>query len=239
MKCKSCGANYRTAELRCPYCETENLVGKFWLIKRTETIEKLERQMKAEKKRYVPYVASKILNRMIFFVIVTLIVLAVIDSFSGGSILSTKKNMENLHDAGEYYDLYRYMDKKDNFDDSTPEYLRQSALMARYYNEFLTYRMRYLSDDANKWEPAYVAMVMDDAMHIYSHVIGMYDKEYPENAKQFELYNARILAFWKGTMMCDDSEVEWLADPENVWESGELTELCKKLKARRIAAYGK
>ncbi len=238
MICKNCGANYRTAELRCPYCETENIVGRFWLVRRTETIKKLEKEMKAAKQKYVPYVASKVVNKMIIVVLLALIVLGVIENISGHSMLSTKAEMEKLHDAGKYYDLYRYMDIKDNFR-SAPEYLRQSALMAREYNEFLTYRMSYLSDDANKWSPDYVAMVMDDAMHIYTHVIGMYDKEHPENAAQYELYNSRILAFWKGTMMCDDSEVAWLADPESQWEAAELRSLCEKLKARRIAAYGK
>ncbi len=238
MRCKSCGANYRTAELRCPYCETENLVGKFWLVRRTETIKNLERKMKAAKQRYVPYVASKILSKMIFFVIVALIVLAVIDYKSGDTLLPSNAKMEKLHDAGKYYDLYRYMDKKDNFSEA-PEYMSQSALMAMMYNNFLTYRASYLSDDANNWSSDYVSMVMSESMHIYTHEIGTYNKNHPENAKQYELYNGRILAFWKGTMMCNDSEVAWLSDPESQWESAELKELCDKLKARRIAAYGK
>ncbi len=238
MRCKNCGANYRTAELRCPYCETENLVGKFWLVRRTETIKNLERDMKAAKQRYVPYVASKLLSKMIFIVLVAIIVLAFVDSKSGESLLSSKDYMKRLHDAGKYYDLYRYMDKKDNFT-SAPEYLTQSSLMAMEYNNFLTYRMSYLPDDANNWEADYVSMVMSKAMHIYTHEIGTYNKEHPENAKQYELYNTRILAFWKGTMMCDDSEVAWLADPESQWHSAELKQLCDKIKARRIAAYGK
>lgn len=35
MKCKNCGANYKTRELKCPYCNTENFIGKIWQAERS------------------------------------------------------------------------------------------------------------------------------------------------------------------------------------------------------------
>ena len=36
MKCKNCGAQYKTRELKCPYCNTENIIGKIWQSERSQ-----------------------------------------------------------------------------------------------------------------------------------------------------------------------------------------------------------
>ena len=242
MECKNCGANYRLRELRCPHCETENLVGRIWLMRRTDTIKKIEEEERAAKKRFVPYVASKLVNRLIILLTVATAVLIML--YTGytpwakrvdGKIIDPKA--ERLLEEKEYMELYEYMSRKDLFG-RTPEYFAQSALMANDYKEFITYRMKYIPADPKNWDPSYVQMTMMKALEIYTHRIGMYKAEYEENKEQYEMYRPHILAFWKGTMGCTDEEVEWLSDAENWWHSDELTQMCKELKERKIKDAG-
>ena len=243
MKCKNCGGNYKLLELRCPYCETENVAGRFLIMKRTDAIKRFEAEQKEAKKKYVPYVLSKLVNRVILFSFIGIVVMMILSMnalpwYKKDDTGIYNQTMVELHDEGKYMELYYYLDRKDLYGRASYIYT-QSALLANTYDDFITRRSMYLSDDANNWSPDYVAMVMDDAMKIYAHNIGMYKDDYPENHAQYELCNQRILAFWKGTMMCTDDEVAWLADPENSWHSDVLRELCETLKERRIATYGK
>ncbi|MCR4926508.1 MAG: hypothetical protein K5927_00885 [Lachnospiraceae bacterium] len=242
MECKNCGANYRLRELRCPHCETENLVGRIWLMRRTDTIKKIEEEQRAAKKRFVPYVASKLVNRLILLLIVATAVLIIL--YTGytpwakrvdGKIIDPKA--EKLFEEKKYMDLEEYMSRKDLFL-KMPEYYAQAALLAYDYNEFITERMKYINKDPDKWEVSYVQMVMSGTLDIYSHRVGTYSAEFEENKEQYEIYRRHIMAFWKGTMGCTDEEVAWLSNPENWWHSKELTEMCEELKNRRIKNAG-
>ncbi|MBR3306871.1 MAG: hypothetical protein IKI75_06430 [Lachnospiraceae bacterium] len=236
MECKNCGASYRLKALRCPYCETENLLGRMLVLKRTETIKRYEEEQKLAKKKYVPYVASKMVNTLIL--VFALLVLAAL-FYSTGALMPRDedgklidKHAEKLFDAGKYDELYDYLDGRDLFGRVTYR-MAQAALMAHHYEEFLTYRIKYIRDGAVDEDAAYTALTMHEAMSIYQHHIGMYTEYYEENEPEYEEYNRRIMAFWRGTMMCDDDDIAFLSDPDNWWHSGELQELCEKLNERR------
>ena len=241
MECKYCGGSYRLRELRCPYCGAENLAGRMLLMRRTEAIRQMEAEQKAAKKRYVPYVASKLVSRLILLFLLSIIILILIYTNhvpwirrdANGKIF--EPGAVKLYEAGDFYGLHEYMSAKDLYQEM-PEYFSQSALLAYDYNEFITHRLNYLADDASQWDPTYVALVMRGAMDIYVHRVGVYSDKFPENEAQYDMYRKYILAFWKGTMLCTDEEVEWLADEESWGHSAELNDLCVKLKERRIAA---
>ena len=239
MECKNCGGSYRLRELRCPYCGAENFAGRMLLMKRTETIRQTEAEKKAARKAYVPYVLSKLVNRLILLTAaaVIVIILLLLNIVPGVRRDKDGKVLEpaavKLFEAGDYRGLHEYMSQKDLYT-QMPEYFAQAALLAYDYNEFITHRMNYLSSDPADWDTHYAALVMSNAMDIYTHRVGVYSAEFPENKEQYETYRRYILAFWKGTMLCTDEEVEWLCDEESRWHSARLNELCEKLKERRI-----
>ncbi len=241
MECKNCGASYKLKALRCPYCESENLLGKMLILKRSETIKQYEEEQKRAKKAYVPYVASKLVNTLIL-IFLLLIIAALASSEGLGKPRDedgrfTDKKAERYFSEGKYKELNKYMDRKAYFGKLSYQ-ITQSALIYNDYEEFLTYRMSYIHDDPDNDDPSYMAMTMRDAMNIYQHEIGMYNGYYEKNEPQYEEYNRRIMAFWKGTMMCDDEEIEFLSNEKSLWLGSELTELCEKLKERRIEKYG-
>ena len=47
MKCKNCSANYKARELKCPYCNTTNLLGHIWLSEKTEAELEYEKAKKS------------------------------------------------------------------------------------------------------------------------------------------------------------------------------------------------
>ena len=231
MKCKNCGADYRLRQLRCPYCETENLLGRMWLIKRTDTIKKVEAEQRAAKKKFVPYVVSKTVNRLILFMVVILIAFIMIFEMhmipgskkdADGKIITPK--MLSLHEDGEYYKLREYLDSIDGGGLYTeiPEYMAQSALLAYDYNEFIEYRLNYLGEDRSKWEEDYFKMVIDN-----NKSNDLYNNEYDE-------YNEYIMAFLKGTLSLTDEELNVLMDEDASYS--EQKELIHKIFERSVKA---
>ena len=62
MTCKNCGGNYRTRELICPYCRTENVLGHLWLAKRKEAEEEYNRTAHTLREKLLsPYVFHRII----------------------------------------------------------------------------------------------------------------------------------------------------------------------------------
>ena len=88
MKCKNCGAQYKTREVKCPYCNTENLIGKIWQTERTQA----ELDYEAEKKKLgkilrSSYMEDRLLTRAILILIglyiASVLVVALIVVLSG------------------------------------------------------------------------------------------------------------------------------------------------------------
>ena len=234
MECKNCGASYKLSKLRCPYCESENLIGKMLLLKRSETIKQYEREQKEAKVRYIPYVASKLVNTMLLFSLLMIVILGVLfTGFNGENSYASK-----LYNEGRFMELHDYMSSFDMFQD-LPKYMSQAALLAYDYNEFLSHRMAYVDDDPNNWDPTYISLAMKEAMDIYILEVGVYSGEFRQNEEMYKEYRERIMAFWRGTMLCDDEDIAFLTEPENFWHQSHMTEMAEKLKERRIEKDGK
>ena len=66
MKCKNCGAQYKTRELKCPYCNTENLIGKIWQTERSQAeMAYEEEKKKVGKVLFSPFMVDRLLSRAI------------------------------------------------------------------------------------------------------------------------------------------------------------------------------
>ena len=65
MKCKKCGAHYRTRELRCPYCGTANPKGEQWQTQRESAEKELQQLEDTRGKDLRLQAAHKAVNRVL------------------------------------------------------------------------------------------------------------------------------------------------------------------------------
>ena len=67
MKCKACGAHYRSRELRCPYCGAENPKGKQWKAQRDSAEQQYRELEQTEGSSLRLQAANRVLNRALLF----------------------------------------------------------------------------------------------------------------------------------------------------------------------------
>ena len=241
MICKNCGANYKLRELRCPYCGTENGLGRIWLMRRNETIKRFEAEKREAKQRFVPYVVSKLVNRLILLfaicciVMVGVLIHAAVRKYGGSASADAKKKAMALYEDDEFYELHEYM-SDNNLYGKVPDYVTQAAALAYDYNEFLTFRMIYVPENPGDWEEDDIKFILGKTMNLYTHNEGIYDAEFEENQELYEVYRKRLRAFWMGTLRCSEEEVEFLADEDSQYEPEEMKNLCSEI-LERGAAY--
>ena len=97
MQCSNCGSHYRMRDLACPYCGTENALGRLWQKQRTEAELSYEKARVAAGKKWSPYIYDRVISRvmvveflLILFTIFVLIVFFSVRSIRGRIIRSSK-----------------------------------------------------------------------------------------------------------------------------------------------------
>jgi len=118
MKCKNCGATFPTIRMTCPFCGTENALGKLWVHERTEAEQKFEEERRKAQKKTSPYVYNRVITRILVVEGVIALVLAVIfvlGSAYGYDAVRTAKNKDLKHneaklteEAASYFDSGNY-----------------------------------------------------------------------------------------------------------------------------------
>lgn len=226
MKCKNCGGQYKTRELRCPYCETENLLGKLWSVQRSEAELSYERERKAMGKFLIsPYMLNRIMNRCL----VTLVVLFV--AYWVGAFLffwiseqveelSFKWNrdkieaqMEEYYVAGEYDRLDAYMYEKDV--DCTQYYAyTQATLLHNDYSRYMEYRLFYasLSEEEKAKDTYYLDYALDYSARVYTLDCGIYSELDERNRELYETYQKEIMAYWVGEVELSQEEIDYMKE---------------------------
>lgn len=249
MKCKNCGANYKTWELKCPYCGTENVIGKIWLIERTTVRQEYEDVREGVKRSSKRYVFDKILNRILLISIglfLGCVVLAI--AAPGGYNLyrsiyrsvhteEMEQVMEEYYLAGEYCKLYDYMSQYDLFGQNYFTYA-QAALMSFSYNQYKTEALCFLSQSEEEKEKydyylRYAIMYSHDVWQMDS---GIYSELDPKNVELHEAYKNDILAFWTGMLGLTEEEIRFLTEKEGYLFVQDLDELSAAIIERRAWA---
>lgn len=223
MKCKNCGSNYPTRELRCPYCGTENKKGVLWAMRR-EQAEADYRAAEAEVRRKLPIeIADGVANRLLavtggllaLFLAVTLL-LAV---FSGGfRQLSNKLHREALEAqmaalfAEERFgELNALMDEKELSGQDYYAYT-QICLLHFDFDHMLQARADFLQavdsgEMLDDWHMRYfIARMVNRASSILTLDIPAYPELAPENRAVYQRYCAEAEALCRALLGMTEEE---------------------------------
>lgn len=231
MKCKNCNGQYKTRELKCPYCGTENLIGRLWLIERNDIEKQYEDAKEEIKRKTIPYVMDRVINRILIvflflFVFVNISIILVIASYSAIVSLDLKINekkyinqMEAYLDDENYTDLYVYMEEKNLFKEEYYVYA-QAALLHNKYQKFLISKQEVLQmleeqDLEKKDDYEYeIDSILRDANNLFLLKVGIYTDKVSENKELYEICEQDAIAFLIGTLGLTEEEVELVMDED-------------------------
>lgn len=255
MKCTKCGGDYRTRELLCPYCGTENLLGKLWMVEKSQA-EQEWRQAHEDKKnsKWTIYDVNRILGRLalvLFGINLFAVLLIIVGSLGIYGVNQLKKafNRDDIYavtreyyETGQYYKMYEYMTEKDVLNDEGMEKFREIAVHSYSYEAY----QEDLADYSNALEEYRTSPGEENEEDLLRKttylldtccdILGIYDDvSYFDEAKSVEIiteWKSEILALWRGSFYLTEEEISELT--EDKYPSWELLEaMAKKLTERR------
>ena len=195
MKCKNCGANYPTRELKCPYCGTENLLGRIWMSEVTDA-EIIFEQERAKAKKGLPlFVMNRVINRVlvllgvIFFLF--MIAFGIIDGgkelsyiiYSGTHKKEIEATLQQLYADEEWSELYTFMSDRKLFSTEGDYYkYSQAAFLANSYASFLEYKYAFyqLTDEEKMEDDHKLKYVIKKGIDTLQLDFGLYDEPQEE-----------------------------------------------------------
>ncbi len=232
MKCSNCGGNYRTRELICPYCNTENALGRAWKKQRSDAELEYEKAREKAGKKVSIYVIDRIITRiMLIFILIFIIGVAGIWIFEvarGFYLESYWKNhqdevteeLEKYYVERDFVGMDAFLEKYSLYSTENPFYAyRQACIMHRAYEEYWEYKLQFLdvsyeeliADEHDYYE---LRRTIEEAQDIYNVDIGIYDELDSRNQELWEEYSSEIMAFWKGTLGLTEEEIAYLTEDD-------------------------
>lgn len=149
MKCKYCGANILTEEVKCPFCGMDNPAGIEELNKLNEAEEynkELDKNVKKNSKWKILFTVWNIINiGLLVIFIVSFLVASTTFEGAGRKMKGNKllTEVENYYNYSDMDGLYRVLNENDGFtDEDIPSNYKQVALI---YNAYGSYRYCYAS----------------------------------------------------------------------------------------------
>ncbi len=242
MKCKNCGAHYKTRELKCPYCNTENLIGKIWMAERSEAELEYEKTRKELGKKISTYTVNRVLNRTLLIsvlacILATIIVIGVIfvQAMSVGlrearNTQKTIKRFEKLYEEGRYSQLTSEVMDSNIGDDEIFVY-KQVALMTFDYDEYLNNKYIYhsLGLEEKKEDNYHLEYAIKNSVNVYKMDYNKYKELNVKNQAIYDRYSEEIMSYWKYTLKFSDEDIDFMIK-ESYLSSDELDKLVKKAK---------
>lgn len=246
MKCKNCGAEYKAREQHCPYCHTENIIGKIWQSERSLA----EKEYEAEKKKVgkelcSPYMADRILNRslvviaclyLVSFLVVVLVFFLedvfhkVWFSFQEEKIVA---QMDEYYHAGELEKLDIYMDEQGVDLEKFYAYT-QATILNFDYNRYMEYRLGFaaLPEEKKLQDEYYLEKAIQYSGRVYRLDCGNYSELSEQNKALYEAYQKEIMAYWVGTLQLSEEDITLLTEAEYLY-SDEMDAIVDRIKERR------
>ena len=217
MKCKNCGANYRTLELKCPYCGTVNRLGYIWRAERSEAEKEYEEKNKEIGKITNPYVYDRILSRV--FVIITIIIalfFVSVFAFFGGKDIYLKSRdskrdiatLESYYEDSDYLSIRQYVRK---YELSGEEYFKyiQSYLMYDTYQDYTNDRLSFLglSEEEKLTDEYYIKYSIRKGIELIKMKFGNYKVLVEENEALYKEYTEEIYCYFKNVLGLTDDDL--------------------------------
>lgn len=250
MKCKNCGGNYKTRELKCPYCNSENFIGRIWQTERTQAeLDYLSEKEKTGKIILSSYMFDRLLSRAVLVVIILHVVsiaaifLVAIGGYGFENLNfhihreEIETQMEEYYSAGECEKLYVYM-QENNVDFGKYHTYATAALMNYDYNEYMEYRLQYqtLSEEEKLEDDYYLEYALKNSSDVYSRDCGIRGKHDKKNEEMQKAYQKEIMAYWRGELKLTEEEIEALTKEDAyLYELyDEIEKIVQNLKDRRL-----
>lgn len=245
MKCVNCGADFQSADLKCPYCGAQNVIGEEWKKERSWH-EKRYQQILAElKSNGFEYVANRILNKAlvilgIIFVLLSFICVlpSVIEDLSlqvNKVIHKTaiEKEMKAYHETGQWDKLLKIVDEYDMYGAENYVYT-QAAIMQNEYQNYLMKKMTFLdmSEEEKQRDSYYLNYAIRYSYKVYWVDCGIYSELDSQNIKKHELFSEEIVSFWKVTLGMTEEELQYFMENEHI-KNKEFDDLVLKIKERK------
>lgn len=250
MKCTFCGGEVGADQLRCPYCNQENLIA----YQRKKELDEETAKNAEEAKRVIASNKADIINKVltrimiglaVLFVIVTIVAFG-INLYIEGAIFKPKlpadyiETLDGFYETGEYDKLYMYVKKYEIYDYKNPVTYDYSQL-ALYYYDVLDYRrcfyevVEYLRGEKDKvssydWEYTFV-----NGYKVLLPDIGVYEEISERNEEAFLLFKEEVILDWMVWFGVTREEVETLiADKEPYYYADDRLEAFAKVIEERL-----
>lgn len=230
MKCNSCGANFQTADVKCPYCGSRNIVGEEWQEQRNWAKALYESTLRRFREEGALYAINAIMNKAIKILAIVILVcfgIFLIPSLFSEAVFELNKSlklgeieaqMEAYHSAGQYEQLEQVMDEYDMFGKEYYIY-SQSAILYRNYQDYLIHKVSFfdMTEEEKLEDDYHIEYALRDSLDVYLLDCGIYDDLQVENSKQLETYQQEIMTFWKNVLGLTEEEIQYMIEEEYLY----------------------
>ena len=241
MQCKNCGSHYRMRDLACPYCGTENALGKVWMKQRTDAEIAYEKERIAAGKRWSPFIYNRAVSRIIVVEVVLFVLLFLfIAGFFGAkeaiySIVAKKSKddvineMKTLMEEQKYEEMqYYWQEYRDKIDETDPQMLKIKQLsdLVHAHNEYVNskFEFLYLSEDEKKSDDYRLAYTIRTAFRVYAFEPSYKEEMQPETQVLLDRYKEEVHAFMVGLLKMTEEDfnemmsLDYIPYGDNTWE---------------------
>ncbi len=202
MKCKNCGGDYRTRELICPYCGTENLVGRLWMAQRTEAEQEYEAYRREAGRRVSPYVINRVFGRIAVLMaglciltlvgsVIVLLTAQLMHQYAVNRVDMEKKQqtMDTLYQENRLPELYAYMSAYDLIGEDQYVYT-QAVLLNFDYENYRSHLLEFLelTEEEKQQDDYYLAYSIRWGNDVYQCRLGSYYALADENQTLYDSY---------------------------------------------------
>lgn len=227
MQCKNCGSHYRMRDLACPYCGTENSLGRIWMQQRTSAEIAYEKERIEAGKRWSPFIYNRAITRVIVVEIALFVLLfAAAGVFFGGrQIVNTLFSKRRVEEAvsqmnmlleeerygelrGIYNDYWEYLDDED----PQVERITQVADLVYRHDNFMNTKLSFFAlTTEKKQEDTYMLnYLLRSAIDLYGYEPYSRFEMFDEAAKLREEYREEVRSFLIGYLKLTEEEYEEL-----------------------------
>ena len=242
MRCKNCGANYRTIELKCPYCGTPNRLGAIWAVERTDAEIEYEKKNQEIKKITNPYVWNRILNRILVILcgFTVLFFVSVFGFFFIKDFVLNHRNvnsdievLEQYYQDGDFASMNSYLRKYELNGRNEFYVYTQATLLFNDYQEFTNKRLSFLneSDDEKMEDDYYLEYSIKYGNDILRMKEGNYSQLDSKNEELYDSYCEEINAYFTYVLGMDEKDYELLN--QDYINSSDMDQLITNIKERK------